>query len=168
MKRPEIGGIASPDFDCWAGDTTVILSTNQRLTALLPLLGLIAVAFCLGWTSSRLWLRPQGMQARELALGAPVVLVDGRRWVVVEEHYPDGALAWRSAVLERPGHDGSYSMGPYDYHGVRTAYHPNGVTSEVGTHIAGIKHGVWRRWDEQGGLIAEEVWRQGQRIKPAN
>jgi antitoxin component YwqK of YwqJK toxin-antitoxin module len=57
-------------------------------------------------------------------------------------------------------------MGPYVYHGQWKAHHPNGVTSEVGNYQAGVKNGSWRRWDDQGRLMAEEFWREGRRITP--
>lgn len=48
--------------------------------------------------------------------------------------------------------------------GLYTEYFANKSLKEQGSFVKGLKHGIWKAWDEDGKLISETNWKNGVQV----
>ena len=92
---------------------------------------------------------------------------------LVTDHYEDGTVKLRSAVVEGQLHGVSEgwftnrSTEVREYfiqgvpHGTRTTWHDNGRKRSEGTLIAGLQEGIYRQWHPDGSLAVEAEFAEG-------
>jgi antitoxin component YwqK of YwqJK toxin-antitoxin module len=90
------------------------------------------------------------------------------------EHYPDGALRSRSAVINGLLHgpsQGWHTNGQLQVtehfkegvsHGLRTKWHPNGVKHSEASIVDGKLQGPFRKWHDNGTLAEQVEFAAGQ------
>lgn len=93
-------------------------------------------------------IRVDVMQLEDRCDGGEDVFYRGRLFtgIAVEENRDTGKLVGQICYL-----DGRM-------HGPSRAWYPTGLMQQEEYFRNGARHGSFREWDEQGGLIVEEVW----------
>lgn len=125
----------------------VPMSPCRKLTALLPVLTLLALCACATRTSA------PGSTAGD----APEQTRPATE--LVEELWPDGSIRMRKEVIRQP--DGTLIN-----HGTYTTWHRGGLKAYEGAYAYGKLDGVERTWHDNGRQRTEQYYRNGLRQGP--
>ena len=80
--------------------------------------------------------------------------ISSQRGNVLTHYFKTGMVKSAGPVVGNEVMDGTW-----------TFYTDNGMVSEVGSFKAGVKHGIWQRYDKMGQLVYEAEFDSGKEVR---